>query len=71
MDLTEIGKAIRERREFMKLKQEDLAEISHVAIKTIYAIELGKANPSTQTLMKLLSVLGMKITVEVIKSEYI
>ena len=68
MDLAKLGSAIRERREFMKLKQEDLAEISQVAIKTIYAVELGKSNPSARTLMKLLSVLGMEINVQVIKS---
>ena len=68
MDLEELGRIIRERREFMKLKQEDLAEISQVAIKTIYAIEMGKANPSAQTLMKVLSVLGMEINAQVIKS---
>ena len=68
MELLKLGKTIRKRREFMKLKQEDLAEISQVAIKTIYAIESGKANPSAQTVIKILNVLGMELTVEVKKS---
>lgn len=68
MEFNDLGKTIREKREFMGLKQEDLAEISGVAIKTIYAIELGKGNPSIETLMKLLKVLGMEMIVQTKKS---
>lgn len=68
MNLDILGKSIRERREFFKLKQEDLAEISSVGIKTIYNIELGKANPSIETLLKLLKVLGMEMIVQTKKS---
>ena len=67
MDLKEMGKIIRERREFLDVKQVDLAEISGVAIKTIYAIESGKANPSAETLIKLLHVLGMEINIRIRK----
>ena len=67
MDLKEIGKIIRERRAFLDVKQTDLAEISGVAIKTIYAIESGKANPSAETLIKLLRVLGMEINIQIRK----
>jgi transcriptional regulator with XRE-family HTH domain len=65
LDIETLGQLIRERREYLKLKQEDLAEISAVAIKTIYAIELGTGNPSIQTLMKLFHVLGMEMVVQV------
>ena len=68
MDLKEIGKIIRERRTFLDVKQADLAEISGVAIKTIYAIESGKANPSAETLIKLLRVLGMEINIRIRKN---
>ena len=69
MSFTEIGINIRDRRIFLNLKQEDLAEIAGVAIKTIYAIESGKANPSVKTLMKLLNVLGMEIITQIKKSK--
>jgi transcriptional regulator with XRE-family HTH domain len=68
MDLKNIGKIIRERRAFLDVKQSDLAEISGVAIKTIYAIESGKANPSAETLIKLLRVLGMEINIQIRKN---
>lgn len=68
MGIEAIGKLIRERRDILGLKQEDLAEISGVAIKTVYAIELGKGNPSIETLMKVLAVVGMEILVQTKKS---
>lgn len=68
MKVQDLGKTIRDKREFLNLKQEDLAEISGVATKTIYAIELGKGNPSIKTLMKLLNVLGMEMIVQTKKS---
>lgn len=68
MDLKTIGKIIRERRKFLGAKQADLAEISGLAIKTIYAIESGKANPSAETLIKLLRVLGMEINIQIRKN---
>jgi transcriptional regulator with XRE-family HTH domain len=68
MKLDEIGKLIKERRDLLGLNQEDLAEISGVAIKTIYAIELGKGNPSFETLSKLSDVLGMEVFVQIKKS---
>ncbi|HXA00991.1 MAG TPA: helix-turn-helix transcriptional regulator [Cytophagaceae bacterium] len=68
MNVDDVGKILRERRQFLNLKQEDLAEISGVAIKTIYAVELGKGNPSLETLMKILKVLGMEINIQTKKS---
>lgn len=64
MKLKEIGKLVRNRRIFLGLKQDDLAEISGVAIKTVYAIELGTGNPSFETLSKLADVLGMEVLVQ-------
>jgi len=63
MDFQEVGGLMKERREFLGLNQLDLAEIAGVSIKTIYAIELGKGNPSFATLLKLAKVLGLEIIV--------
>ena len=54
-----LGQTIKERRVFLRLNQEDLMEMSGISAKTIQKIEIGKANPSVQTLYKLLDVLGM------------
>ena len=67
MNLKDIGELINKRREFLKLRQEDLSELSDVTIKTIHLIELGNGNPSFQTLSKLTEVLGLEIIVDVKK----
>ena len=67
MNLKDIGELIKKRRELLKLRQEDLSELSNVTIKTIHLIELGNGNPSFQTLNKLTEVLGLEIIVDVKK----
>ena len=62
MDIYEIGQLFRERRQFLQLKQEDLAQISGVNSRTIQQVELGKGNPSIATLEQLAAVLGLENT---------
>jgi transcriptional regulator with XRE-family HTH domain len=68
MTIEEIGNAIKFRREFLNLRQEDLAELSGLTIKTIHLIETGTGNPSVETLEKIARVLGMELTLLVKKS---
>lgn len=67
MNLSEIAKTIRTRREHLKLRQEDLAEMSGVATKTIHSVEAGTSNPSIETLVKLADILGLEIVIQVKK----
>ena len=68
MTITEIGNIIRQRREYLLLKQEDLSELSGLSIRTIYQIENG-SNPSAKTLEKILEVLGLELTIQVKKTD--
>ena len=68
MNAEEIGKALKFRREFLNLRQEDLAEMSGVTTRTIHLIESGAGNPSVETLEKLATVLGMELLLQVKKS---
>jgi transcriptional regulator with XRE-family HTH domain len=68
MTVQELGKAIRFRREFLSLRQEDLAEFSSLTIKTIHLIESGTGNPSAETLEKIAIVLGMELSLQVKKA---
>lgn len=68
MTKEEIGKAIKFRREFLNLRQEDVADISGVTIKTIHLIESASGNPSIETLEKLTTVLGMELCLQVKKA---
>lgn len=63
MDLKILGKVLKERRNRLGLKQEDLSIKSNVAIKSIHSIERGKANPSIKTLNKLTEILGLELII--------
>jgi transcriptional regulator with XRE-family HTH domain len=63
MDLKLFGKIIREKRNALNLKQNELSEKSGVAIKTIHSIELGKGNPSFLTIQKLFEILDLDLII--------
>lgn len=65
MTLSEIGILIEERRRPLSLRQEDLAEMSGVTVRTIRNIEQGKGNPAFATLEKVCGIVGLDITVAV------
>jgi len=67
MNVAEMGKALRFRREFLNLRQDDLAEMSGITSRTIHLIESGTGNPSVETLEKLAIVLGMELLLQVKK----
>jgi transcriptional regulator with XRE-family HTH domain len=60
-----LGKNIKHRRKILKVRQEDLAEISGVALRTVVSIERGEGNPSLETLLKIAEVLGMELQMNV------
>ncbi len=62
-----MGKIMKFRREFLQLRQEDLAEMSSITSRTIHQIESGTGNPSIATLEKLATVLGMELVLQVKK----
>ena len=67
MNIEEMGKSLKFRREFLNLRQEDLAEMSGITSRTIHLIESGTGNPSVETLEKLVTVLGMELLLQVKK----
>jgi transcriptional regulator with XRE-family HTH domain len=68
MTSAKIGENIKLRREFLKLSQQDLAEMSGVNTRTIHQVENGTGNPSIQTLEKLATILGMELIIQVKQS---
>lgn len=63
-ELSDIGEVIKGRRKILRLKQEDLAEMSGIGLRTIHDVENGTGNPSFQTLTKIVEVLGLSISVK-------
>lgn len=65
MNIEQIGKIFRQRREFLQIRQEDLGEMSGVNTRTINQVENGTGNPAIGTLEKLALVLGLELLVQV------
>ena len=65
MDIKDIGRIIKERRVFLKVNQEDIAEISGISVRTLRDIEKGKTNPEFKSLLTILEVLGLQLNIEV------
>jgi transcriptional regulator with XRE-family HTH domain len=63
MDLKIFGKILREKRNSISLKQEELSAKSGVAVKTIHSIELGKGNPAIKTILRLFETLELDFIV--------
>lgn len=67
MHSDELIKSIKERREMLRVTQEDLAQLSGVGLRTLKQFESGKGNPTLGTLQKLADVLGMEVCLQVKK----
>ena len=65
--LQKIGFLIQQRRDQMRITQQQLAEMAGVGINTLYKIETGQANPTLESIEKITNVLGMEITLQVKK----
>ncbi|MDA3814543.1 MAG: helix-turn-helix domain-containing protein [Candidatus Cloacimonetes bacterium] len=65
MNKIKFGSIIKERRRILKINQEDLSEISEVALHTISDIESGKGNPTLQVMTKICGVLGLELSVRI------
>lgn len=65
----DFGEIIKSRRSILGISQQDLADISGVGLRTIKMIEVGKGNPSVDTLQKIGRVLGLELSFKLRKNE--
>jgi len=65
MNNQQIGKIVQERRDYLNLTQKDVAEMSGITFKSISEIELGRRNPSINTLNRVLDVLGLMLSIQI------
>jgi transcriptional regulator with XRE-family HTH domain len=68
MHYKEICEKIKERRSLLGITQQELADFSNVGQRTIKAIETKKGNPSINTLLKIVDVLGMELNLQIKKT---
>ena len=60
-----IQEVMKLQRKALGITQQDLADMSAVAISTIKQIESGKGNPSLSTVEKIMDILGMEVKYEI------
>ena len=65
MNLVQVGETIKQRRQRLNIRQNDLAELSEVGLRTLIAIENGTGNPAFETLNKIVDVLGLELTLTI------
>lgn len=65
MHFEDLIDTIKERRENLKVNQENLAKLSGVGLRTLKQFESGKANPTLQTIQKIADVLGLEVCLKV------
>lgn len=59
--MIKLGDAIRQRRQILGLSQTQLADLSSISSRTIQLVEQGKGNPSLETLIKLIDIVGLRL----------
>ena len=60
-----IQEVMKLQRKALGITQQDLADMSEIAISTIKKIESGKGNPSLSTIEKIMDILGMEVKYEI------
>lgn len=60
-----IQEVMKLQRKALGITQQDLADMSEIAISTIKKIESGKGNPSLSTDEKIMDILGMEVKYEI------
>ena len=65
MNKEEIGKAIVERRDELRITQARLARVSGLSVHTLSNLETGEGNVTLDTLLKIAETLGYKVRVGV------
>jgi transcriptional regulator with XRE-family HTH domain len=65
MHFEDLINTIKERRDNLKVNQENLAKLSGVGLRTLKQFESGKANPTLQTIQKIADVLGLEVCLKV------
>jgi len=60
-NLNQLSQLIVQRRKELNIKQEDLSDLTNIAIRTIRDLEKGKGNPSLETMNQLMNVLGIEL----------
>lgn len=70
MKKKELGTLLKERRKYLGVNQQTLADLAGVGLNTLVAIERGEGNPQLDTLLTILDTLGLQMDINLKTLEY-
>jgi y4mF family transcriptional regulator len=70
MKKKELGTLLKERRKYLGVNQQTLADLAGVGLNTLVAIERGEGNPQLGTLLTILDTLGLQMDINLKTLEY-
>ena len=65
MNIKAIGEMVVERRKMLAVSQRELAKLCGISVHALSNLEGGKGNPTVALLLKVLEILGLKLTIGV------
>ena len=70
MKKKELGTLLKERRKYLGVNQQTLADLAGVGLNTLVAIERGEGNPQLGTLLTILDTLGLQMDIKLKTLDY-
>jgi len=70
MNAKDIGTIIKERRKYLGVNQQTLADLAGVGLNTLVAIERGEGNPQLNTLLTILDTIGLQMNIHLKTLDY-
>ena len=70
MNTKDIGTIIKERRKYLGVNQQTLADLAGVGLNTLVAIERGEGNPQLNTLLTVLDTIGLQMNIHLKTLDY-
>ena len=70
-DLSLLGNVIKEKRLALNLRMDDVAKRANITRATLWSIEKGSGNCSMNNLVKVMNVLGLSLSIDGMKNEYL
>lgn len=64
MHISDLSKVIKERRKVLGINQKQLSELTEIGLRTIKALESQRTNPTLNTLVTVLDVLGLELAIK-------
>ena len=64
MHRVDLAQIIKERRKVLGINQEELSELSEIGLRTIKGLESQNTNPTLNTVVTILDVLGLDLVIK-------